>query len=47
MQYNENKHITLAKVNEINYSLKSYIRGNQKQAKQNILLYYSTMQTKL
>ena len=47
MQYNENKLITLARVNEINYSLKSYFRSNKKQAKQNILLYYSTMQTKL
>ena len=46
MQHYENKYITLARINEINYCFQSYSRRIQKQARQN-LSYYSTMQRKL
>ena len=48
MQYNENKYIAIARMNEINYYLKSYFRNIQKQAKQSfVLIQYKEIKTKL
>ena len=47
MQHYENKYITLARINEINYCFQSYSRRIQRQARQNLLSYYGTIQRKL